>query len=158
MTDGGYYWGDFVIPTTFVQASDVAAWMFMDDPSGLPATISAIIRSCTVLVLKATQGAFYDADPDTGLPTDTTALQAMKDATCVQAAAWVQLGIDPFLGGVLEGGEVQTSSKLGSASVGYADAAAATAARAAARTHLVPEAAAMLQQRDLLGTNVWSFG
>lgn len=161
----GYYYGDFTIPASFVTPADVADWMGMLDADGqpstaqLPATILPIIRSCTRMVCKATMGSFYDADPDTGLPTDAQALQAMQDATCIQAAAWVALDINPFLAGMAEN-VVETSTKLASAAVSYSvqGAAAAAADRAWAAKHLVPEATSVLVQNDLLGTQVWTYG
>lgn len=161
----GYYYGDFTIPASFVTAADVAEWMGMADANGLPltaqlpATILPTIRSCTRMVLLATMGSFYDADPATGLPTDSQALQAMKDATCIQAAAWVALDINPFLAGMAEN-VVETSTKLASAAVSYSvqGAAAAAADRAWAAKHLVPEATSVLVQNDLLGTQVWTYG
>ncbi len=79
--------------------------------------------------------------------------QALTDATCIQAAAWVTLGIKPFAGGVVQGG-IKTSAKVGSASFEYAGAAQAAATRADAAVTLVPAALRRLQNRGLIAQRV----
>jgi hypothetical protein len=121
------------------------------------------------MVLDATQGAFYGVDPATGLALPTTdpdtgittniAGDALTKATCIQAAAWITLNIDPYAGGLISGSSrVKTSSKLGSASIQYADGADLAAARARASQWLVPDALRALQAGNLLGTGPWTFG
>lgn len=143
------YWGTPpVIPVTLASPSDFATWT----GTTAPANITAILRSCTSLVLDATETAYYTVDSTTGLATDPIILAAMRDATCIQAAAWVALAIDPLLGGTATA-TVKTSKKIGSAAftISDADAAAANAARTAAMTELVPDAFRKLQQLNLLG-------
>lgn len=146
-------YGDFVIPTALASEEDYETWT----SATAPANIGAILRSCTGLVLDATEGAFYDVDPLTGLATDTTVKDAMRDATCIQAAAWVALGIDPATGGVLTS-TVKRSKKIATAQIEYADTAEAVAARKAAYEGLVPDAARLLQQRNLLGNTPYGYG
>jgi hypothetical protein len=124
-----------------------------------PANITPILRACTSLVMDAAETAFYDVDTTTGLATDAQTLAAMRDATCIQAAAWVALGIDPNLGGVTTA-TIASSKKIGTASIvrDTADVAAASAARQAALTGLVPDAMRMLQQNNLLAYGPWTFG
>lgn len=150
----GWY-GTFVIPDMLASPEDYTTWT----GSTPPANITQILRSCTSLVLDATSTAFYDVDTTTGLATDTDVLGALRDATCIQAAAWVALNIDPATGGVLTQ-SVKASKKIGSAAITYdtADVQAASAARQAAYTGLVPEALRRLQQRNLLGYAPWTFG
>lgn len=145
----------FVVPTTLASPVDYATWTQADAPDN----IAQILRGCTGLVLDATEGTFYAVDSLTGLATDATTLAALRDATCIQASAWVALKIDPATGGALTS-SVRKSKKLGSGAIEYADAdvKAAAAARAAAYNGLVPEARRFLQQRNLLGTEPYGAG
>jgi hypothetical protein len=149
----GSYYGNFVIPETLATPADYTTWTTLTPP----ANITPILRSCTSLVLNATEGAYYATDPLTGLAIEVQMLNAMRDATCIQAAAWVALGIDPLTGGVVVS-SVKTSKKLATASVTYADSAEAAAARSAAYENLVPEALRKLQQTNLVGSGPWTFG
>jgi hypothetical protein len=139
-------YGSFVIPTMLATPGDLATWT----QTAAPATAAATIRSCTTMVLDATEGAYYDVDKTTGLATDAQILKAMMEATCIQSAAWIALGINPLTGGIDLGG-VKKSKKIGSASFEIAGAEATAAAKAFAVTHLVPEAMMKLQQNNLLG-------
>ena len=66
-----------------------------------------------VLALRA----FYDVDSDTGMPTDADLVTACRDATCAQAAWWLETGDEAGAaaalksagsgGGPYWGGEVQ---------------------------------------------------
>lgn len=150
-------YGSFVVPSTLATPPDFTTWMQITDA---PANILHVLRGCTTLVLEATQGVIYDVDPLTGLATDTAVREALRDATCIQASAWVALNIDPATGGVMQSSKAVKSKKLLSGAVEYSDAEVqkATKARAAAYTALVPEAVRFLQQRNLLGTQPMVFG
>lgn len=139
----------FVVPTTLASTADYTTW----SSGTAPANIDAILRSCTVLVLNATKMDLYAVDPTTGLATDTTTSDALRDATCIQAQAWVRLGIDPSTGGVMETSKIARSKKIGSASIEYSDAEvqATVQARKDAFTGLVPEALQFLRARGLAG-------
>lgn len=154
MTD---YFGDIVIPDTLASTDDLAAYLGTDAPTNA----TALLEACTILVIDACEGAFYDTDPSTGIATDATIQTAMKRAVVIQAAAWNALGIDPYTGGVqtLTKG-LQTSKKIGSAQVTYSDGTGSqvAASQAAAYTGLVPQAMKVLQQVNLLGTNPWYYG
>lgn len=145
--------GNFVVPDTLAAPADLAAW------TGAPAPNNAIplLRSATALVLNASKGAYYAVDPLTGLATDPVVAKVLNDATCIQAAAWAALGINPLTGGVAVSTVVSAKS-IGSAHLVYADAAQAAAAKAAAMTELVPEAVAKLAQNNLMPSNVWMYG
>lgn len=149
-------YGSFIVPTQLATASDLTVWM--EKPA--PTDATAILRGCTSLVLEATLGAIYDVDPATGLATDTAVAAALRDATCIQAAAWISLNIDPLTGGVAQSSKAVKSKKLASGAIEYSDAEvkATTAARQAAYTSLVPEAERFLQQRNLLGTDPMTLG
>lgn len=145
--------GDFVIPDTLASPSDYQTWTGVAGP----ANIAQVLRSCSSLVLDATEGAFYDVDVLTGLATNTLVKNAMRDATCIQAAAWVALGIEPLTGGVITS-SVKKSKKIATAQIEYADTVEAVAARKAAYEALVPDAARKLQQRNLLGNKPYGMG
>jgi hypothetical protein len=145
--------GNYVVPDMLAQPTDLANWT----QQALPANAVALLRSATSLVLEATGSAYYAVDPNTGLATDTATYNALRDATCIQAAAWAAMGIDPTLGGVADAKVVQEKS-IGSARLVYANAADAEQAKAASLRNLVPEAARKLQLNNLLSSNVWMYG
>lgn len=138
----------FVVPTTLATSEDYTTWTGGD----APANIDAVLRGCTTLVLNATKLALYPVDTTTGLSTDTATAAALRDATCIQAQAWVVLNIDPATGGVMTSAKTAKAKKIGTASVEYSDAEvqATVQARQAAYNSLVPSAAQHLQNRGLL--------
>jgi hypothetical protein len=135
----------FVVPATLATPADLAAWTGV----AAPTTAVATLRSCTTLVLDATKLARYDTDAATGVATGPLILAAMRDATCIQAAAWIALGINPLTGGIDVGG-VKKSKKIGTASFEIAGAEQTAAAKAHAVHNLVPEAEAKLRQQNLI--------
>lgn len=140
----------FIVPTTLASTAEYLEWT---GDSVAPAKLTQTLRSCSTLVLDVTKTAIYDTDPATGLATDAEVKAALRDATCIQAAAWVALKIDPATGGVL----VQSVKKrkgLGTAVIEYADTTAAALARAAAYEALVPDAWKFLRQRGLISSAV----
>lgn len=139
----------FVVPSTLASPADFHAWTGL----AAPANLDEVLRACSGLVLDATSGARYPVDEETGLSTDNDVKNALRDATCIQAAAWVKLGIDPDLGGTV----TQTAKKrkkVGSAEIEYADSGAAAGARAQALTGLVPAAEKYLRVRGLISGRV----
>lgn len=145
--------GNFVVPDTLAAPADLAAWTGATEPTNAV----PLLRSATAMVLAATKGAYYAVDPLTGLATDPAVAKVLTDATCIQAAAWAALKIDPLTGGVAVS-TVVSQKAIGSARLTYADADAAAAAKTKAVTELVPEAVAKLSQNNLLPTNVWMYG
>ena len=145
--------GDFVIPPTLAQPSDLAAWTQQPAPDNAV----VLLRSASAVILEATVAAYYDVDASTGLATDTQIKTAMQNATCAQAAAWAALGYDPLTGGVVTP-SVASSKKIGTASIVYADGQDAASARTAAINGLVPEAVRILRANNLLIPNPWTFG
>lgn len=146
--------GSFVIPSTLASPADLIAWT---GATTAPALAVPLLRSATTLVLTATSAAYYDADPATGLPTDADTLQAMNDATCIQAAAWDAIKYNPLAGGVITSG-VKSAKSIGTAHITYADGAMAAQARADAIASLVPDALRLLELNGLLGSHVRMFG
>jgi hypothetical protein len=147
------YYGNFVVPTMLAQPSDLAEWTLTNSP----ANAIVLLRSATSLVLEATRQAYYDVDPETGLATDAQISGALLQATVIQAAAWAALDYDPLTGGVVTAG-VESSTKMLSSTIVFADAAAAAESRTAAVAGLVPEALRVLELNNLLIPNPWTFG
>lgn len=151
-----FYGAPFVVPTSLATAADYTDWT----KTPAPANAAAILRGCTSLVLEATEGNIYTVDPATGIATDPIVRNALRDAVCIQAAAWVALGIDPATGGVQQSSKAVKSKRLASGAIEYSDAEVQSTvkARAAAYTSLVPEAVRFLQQRNLLGVSPVPYG
>jgi hypothetical protein len=143
--------GNFVVPDMLAQPADLTAWI-----GSTPANAAVLLRSASSLVLEATKGAYYAVDATTGLATDTAVAKVLKDATCIQAAAWDAIKYNPLTGGVVTAAVVSQKS-IGSANLTYADAGSAATSRAAAVTGLVPDAFRKLAQNNLLSTNVWMY-
>lgn len=129
----------------YADPAALVAW------TGQPAPDNAaqLLRSASVMVRGATRTALYAVQPS-GLPVDDDLREALRDATCAQAAAWSAAGIDPTAP-VAARGRVATSKSLGSGSVTYADAASVVAAQDALRERLTDEAAAILADAGLTG-------
>lgn len=147
------YYGDFVTPQMLATPDDLA--VFTQQTAPVNATI--LLRSATSLVLRETRQAYYPVDPATGLATDTQIAGALQTATLIQAAAWAALNYDPLTGGVLTP-SVESSTKMLSSTITYADAALSAQARADAVQFLVPEAQRVLELQNLLIPNPWTFG
>lgn len=151
-----WYWPNYTVPTTLASPADYQTWT----GSAGPDNIVQILRACTSLVLEASSAAYYPVDSTTGLATVAQTANALRDATCIQAAAWVALGIDPAAGGVISKSGTAASKKIGSAQIVYDNSGSALAAesRAAASVSLVPDAERMLKRNNLLGFAPWTFG
>jgi len=147
------YYGSFNLPTLLATSADYAAHTGSD----APANVDVLLKTATLLVLDATNQAYYAVDPNTGEAIDTQISNALRDATIIQAAAWSAMGYDPLTGGVVQATVVQ-SSKAGGTSDTFADAAAAANARVAAVRDLVPDAVRVLRLNNLLIPNPWVFG
>lgn len=115
-----------------------------------PESATALLRYAGILVRSATKTAVYEVDEVTGLPTDATLADALRDATCQQVVSWLAVGIDPEKGAAQDVAVVAGKS-LGPASIQYADAADAAIARARAARGLSFEAGMYLSTAGLLG-------
>lgn len=128
--------------------ADLAAW------TGQPAPTNAtmLLREASIRVRTATLRDRYDTTPS-GLPALDDLAEAMRDATCAQAAAWSAADIDPT-GGAAAGGAAVVKSELDGARVEY-DAAPLTAARAELLgPGLTPTALAILRSVGLASAAV----
>lgn len=140
----------------YATTDDLTSWAAGSAVDTESAAATGALRTASLRVSEAIAGDFYDAD-GTGLPTNATILQAVKDATCAHALAVLSLDISTDAGGAVTAGAV-TSVGIGSARKTYADATAAAAARAAAAGRLVPDALSILRIAGLGTTRTWSYG
>ncbi|MBF6333328.1 hypothetical protein [Nocardia transvalensis] len=76
----------------YASPDDLAAFL-----TPVPDNAAALIRSASMLVRDVTSNDLYDITP-AGLPSDPDLRQALREATCVQVASWVDAGIGPAAG------------------------------------------------------------
>jgi hypothetical protein len=131
----------------FATTTDLTAWPGFANPASID--LDALVRAASLIVGQATVSAVYDVDDD-GVATGTDEIDALRDATCAQAAALAANSVNPTAGVAGASGAVQASS-IGSASVQYAVAADAGAQRQALLTQLTGEAAMILRGAGLTG-------
>lgn len=138
----------------YATSADLAAWT----GAAAPSNATQALRSASLAVREATELDFFATDT-TGMPTDTTVLQAFNDATCCQAAALIALSVDTNAGGSVVP-TVKESKSIGSARITYAqqDAKNAADAKQQALTGLVPEAMRILRDAGLARTAPWFVG
>lgn len=122
-----------------------------------PDSAARLLAAASRRVRRATVSARYATDA-AGAPTDDAVVEAFRDATCAQVAAWVAVDVDPVAGAVQVEAPPVAAKNLGSGSVTYDTAAAASVtamqARAAAATQLAPAAAEILADAGLLAGRV----
>ncbi|WP_371053659.1 hypothetical protein [Rhodococcus gordoniae] len=130
----------------YATPTDYAEWV----GSPPPHNGSVLLREASGLVADACIADVYDTDSN-GLPTSTGHRDALRDATCAQAAFWAQHGIDPTAGraGMAE---VVTASSIDGASVST-NAGELEAAKAESLDGLIPSAVRILRTAGL-GSNL----
>lgn len=138
-------------PGIYATSTDLATWT----GTTAPANADQLLRSASLLVREATACDFYPVD-DNGMPTAAATAQAMNDAACCHAALWAALGVNPLAGAAQA--RIQASKSIGSASISYADAAAAAEAAAESLRALCPEARRILRIASLGSTAAWIIG
>ena len=136
----------------YATPDDLAAWTGTQAPTNA----LQLLRSASLAVREATELCYYPVDGN-NMPTDATQLQAFNDATCCQAAALAALEVDPTAGGTIVP-DVESSVKLGSASVSYADADIAAQAKNQAINGLVNDAQRILRDAQITPTVPWVTG
>lgn len=122
--------------------------------SPAPHNGSILLREASGLVADACLADVYSTNSD-GLPTGTFHRDAMRYATCTQAAFWAQHGINPAAG---RGGmaEVVTASSIDGASVST-NAGELEAAKAESVDGLIPSAVRILRFAGLASNMVRSW-
>jgi len=134
----------------YATAQDYTAWTGTAD---VPTNLAVLLRAASGLVARYTSAARYHTDPTTHLPTDPDITDALRDATCAQAATWAALGIDPLKGAAGIEGQVASSS-IGGANIQYAVYASTATKRADAATDLAAAAYDVLALAGLLSSRV----
>lgn len=134
------------MPLIYATAVDLADWT----KTPAPDNADILLREASILVADACLADIYDTTPD-HMPTDPSLRDAMRDATCAQAAFWAQHGIDPTAGraGMTE---VVTASSIDGASVST-NAGELEAAKAESLDGLIPSAVRILRTAGL-GSNL----
>lgn len=135
---------------TYATTDDLQTWI----GAAVPTDADQLLRTASMAVRDATMTNYYPVD-GTGLPTDAKTLQAFKDATCAHAAALSDAKVSATAGGVLAA-NVATSKKVGSASIDYAGAGAATQAKQALLAGLCPEGVQILRQAGIACAAPWT--
>lgn len=132
----------------YADADDLATF------TGTPAPDNAdrLLKGASALARAATRAAIYDTD-STGMPTDTDIIEAFRDATCAQAAEWIDKGVDPAAG--TSPGAPQSSS-IGGASVNWGSPGGLTPEQTL--TQLIPDALWYLEAAGLLSGTVQVWG
>lgn len=74
----------------YATEADLAA-LLAPDPA--PANADRLLTRASRVIDAALKCAVYDVD-ETGNPTDADVAAALRDATCEQAAAWIETGAD----------------------------------------------------------------
>jgi hypothetical protein len=115
-----------------------------------PQDSARMLAFASRLVTRATMSATYNVDSD-GMPTDTILRNALRDATCSQAATWAALNINPAKGAA-DAGNVIASKSRGAASIQYAVYASTVLERARAATQLSLDARIILAEAGLIGS------
>lgn len=124
--------------TPYATVSDLTEWLA---PEAVPANAARLLRSASFRVAAACEISPYGDTPvDAG--------DALRDATCAQAAVWAELGISPDAVGI--GVAVAKRSKILTATVDTDTSVLAETLDAAINT-LAPEALAILTAAGLLG-------
>lgn len=128
----------------YATSADLARFLDPDaaDPP-VPPKAGVLVREASQVVSDALRLVRYAVDAE-GLPSSVRQREAVRDATCAQAAAWLAAGIDPLqVGGAQDalGGRRVSSKSAGGLSVSYVASPAADAARdALVAGELVPSA------------------
>lgn len=101
------------MPLIYATPSDLATWT----GSPAPDNAAVMLREASGLVGDAIICDLYEAT-STGLPTNPTYVDALRDATCAQVEHWIAAQIDPLAGA---GGQEprMTVSAIDGASVSF---------------------------------------
>jgi hypothetical protein len=112
-------------------------------------SVGKYLRSASVLVHRACRNDLYDVEAN-GTPSDPDLSDAMSEAVCAQAEAWIDNGIDPVKGAAGVEAEVTKSSIDGASIELDATAIAASAsAKAAAVNELCDLSVSILRAAGL---------
>jgi hypothetical protein len=121
-----------------------------------PANMGVLLREASRMVRRHTISAVYAVDSN-GAAVDQLVIDALRDATCAQAAAWASLNVDPLTGGVGQSRVIMNKS-LDGAAITYANAQGQAQAADEATRRLVPAACEILRDAGLLRFGPWVYG
>lgn len=138
------------MPLIYATAVDLADWT----KTPAPDNADTLLREASILVADACLADIYDTTPDR-MPTDQSLRDAMRDATCVQAAFWAEHGIDPAKGRAGMD-EIVVSSSIDGASE-TTNAGELEAAKASSMDGLLPTALRLLRFAGLASNAVRSW-
>lgn len=136
------------MPLVYATSDDLAT--FTGNPA--PDNAARLLKGASALVRTATRAALYDVT-STGLPSDPDIAEAFRDATCAQAAEWIDKGVDPA-SGTAPG--VPQSSGIGGATVNWGAPGGLTPEQTLHQ--LVPDALWYLEAAGLLSGTVQVWG
>lgn len=131
----------------YADSDDLTDWT----KAPAPANADILLREASILVADACLADIYDTTPD-HMPTDPSLRDAMRDATCVQAAFWADNGINPTKGRAGMD-EIVVSSSIDGASE-TTNAGELEAAKASSMDGLVPTALRLLRFAGLASNAV----
>lgn len=103
---------------TYAEPDDLMDGWLPEQPDEAKARLA--IRYASILVRRHTACDLYEVDP-AGAPTEPDIIEAFRDATCAQAAMWLQAGIDASAGTAGQAIAVKSQTADGG-SVTYGDA------------------------------------
>lgn len=130
----------------YATPADLAALLA---PAAAPANAERLLTRASRVIDTAIKCAVYDVDSD-GDPTDPAIIAALRDATCEQAAYWIESGADE---GLPSG---YSSVSIGSVSLSGGPGAAAGPPGTLTGA-LAGQARAILDEAGLLGNEPWSW-
>lgn len=137
--------------TVYATAAEYES--YVGEPA--PPNIALYLTHASVLVEAAIRNDLYRALPN-GVPEDDDKREACRDATVVQARAWMMAGTDPSAG--VEGMKPTPLKKsIGSGSVEYESMARRDDARALSVNQLNPTAYRILRNANMAsaGVSMW---
>lgn len=140
----------------YATTSDLQTWM--GSAVTLPGNAAQMLQLSSMRVSEATRLIWYATNPD-GTPSDATQAAAFNQATCADAAALIEAGIDPNAG-LVSIVSVESASSIGSAHItmNATDATNAAQSKELLLRGLAPYARMILRSAGLTPTAPWIVG
>lgn len=136
------------MPLVYATADDLTEFL----GTAAPDNADRLLKGASALVRRETRAALYDVT-STGLPSDPDIAEAFRDATCAQAAEWIDNGADPAAG---TSPGVPQSSGIGGATVNWGAPGGLTPEQTLHQ--LIPDALEYLDAAGLLSGTVQVWG
>lgn len=135
----------------FATLADVERFTGVDWTQDNDPRLNRLIGHASLMVRHAIRAATFDVGSN-GLPTDDDVREAIRDATCAQAAFWEDSGIDPTKADV----EPAVSSTSADGVTMSFDTTTAAQSRTDSTTRLCQEAHLILFDAGLIGGHPWT--